>query len=218
MSNGKFQRKEAGPDDFCEIDVAGIRATVFRLRKNGKRLPMYYVKGTVNGRPFHRSLRTSDKGEAILRGEKMFKAALDARWDVLDEASTRRRVIQAPEMRERIAKVVMAAISGEAVSDIDALNALERTITLPYKLRKFQGCASALFNCGTPAIYVLLKGERVLYVGQTTRLWARLHVHQKRFNFDTVYILHVVAEELNRVERMLIATFPEAQNEDAGRR
>lgn len=213
-----FARLEHVAADFLTVEVDGRKASVFRpLRPGGGRQRNYYIKGRVRGVVVFRTLGTTDKETALAVAEKYWRAALDGRWKLLDEVKGRNtRKIPDGEMRERIAQILIEAINGRTVNDYEALQAMERTVVLPPELRKFAGSASVIYNVGASAIYVLVKDGKVIYIGQSMQVFYRLYQHQAKREFDTVYILHVAPEDLDAVERLMIATFPETDNKDAG--
>lgn len=53
-------------------------------------------------------------------------------------------------------------------------------------------------------IYFLLKGERIVYVGQSTNLHTRLSHHQSRIDFDSVSFVSCDQEDLDVLESMYI--------------
>lgn len=64
------------------------------------------------------------------------------------------------------------------------------------------------------AIYVLLRGNDIVYVGKSTILLNRLTTHfQERIkSFDRIFVLPVPSKHLDRVERIMIATLRPAMN------
>lgn len=86
---GRFHRKisdQDKPDDFFTIKVGGRTAQVFRRMKDGVRLPNYYLKGYLSGKQVLRSTGVDSKGMAKQAAEKIWRAALEGRWDLLDES------------------------------------------------------------------------------------------------------------------------------------
>lgn len=55
-----------------------------------------------------------------------------------------------------------------------------------------------------PGVYFLCRGDEVVYVGQSMNIYARLANHQRSKEFDSVYMLHVPASQLNDVEAAFI--------------
>lgn len=76
-------------DDFFSIDVGGRTARVFRVIRNGVR-GAYYVKGYVRGKQFLRCTGYSKKGMAREAAVKIWRAALEERFDILDATKLRR--------------------------------------------------------------------------------------------------------------------------------
>lgn len=65
--------------------------------------------------------------------------------------------------------------------------------------------AKEVFLCPvTPCVYFLCKEDRIVYIGQSVNLQARLGQHLLLKNFDRVYYMEVREDELNRIEAELI--------------
>jgi len=63
-------------------------------------------------------------------------------------------------------------------------------------------------------IYFLLKGQDVVYVGQSVNTFKRIldHISDKRKRFDSFYVLDANKEDLNTLEHMYILKFKPIHN------
>lgn len=85
----RIDTENAREDDFFTIDVGGRTARVFRVVRNGVR-GNFYVKGYVHGGQFLRCTGFSAKGMAKAAALKIWRAALESRFDVLEATKLRR--------------------------------------------------------------------------------------------------------------------------------
>ncbi len=76
-------------DDFFTIDVGGRTASVFRRARNGVR-GNYYLKGWLGARQLLRCTGFSTKGMARDAAVKIWRAALESRFDVLEATKLRK--------------------------------------------------------------------------------------------------------------------------------
>lgn len=75
-------------DDFLEIEIGGRKAQVFRPLSKGARLKNYYVKGyppAWGGKAFYQSTGFATKGLALDAARKLWKAAIEQRFEALKE-------------------------------------------------------------------------------------------------------------------------------------
>jgi len=85
----KIETPEDREDDFFEVQVAGKTARVFRPLKHGKRQKSYYVKFYIGGRQVLQSLGVDTKGFAAEGAKLKLRAAMEGRWDALDQSRLR---------------------------------------------------------------------------------------------------------------------------------
>lgn len=109
VSPSRFARVAADndrEDDFLEVEIGGRKAQVFRPRCRGKRLANYYVKGYPPGqgkKAFYQSTGVSTKGLALDAARKLWRAAIEGRFDVLEKTKIRQ-----PQRVATIGEIVAA--------------------------------------------------------------------------------------------------------------
>lgn len=55
-----------------------------------------------------------------------------------------------------------------------------------------------------PTVYLLMKGRKIVYIGQSQKPWRRFAIHEYRGEADRVIFFHIPLEHLDRVEGELI--------------
>jgi hypothetical protein len=68
----------------------------------------------------------------------------------------------------------------------------------------------------TYAVYFLMSGDEIVYVGQTTNLYARIGSHREAKIWDRILFLSVPRENLDATERYWIATLQPKYNTSPG--
>ena len=58
-------------------------------------------------------------------------------------------------------------------------------------------------SAADPCVYFLVRGDVVVYVGQTIRLWERLKQHRSK-DYDRAFFVRCQLEEMNAIERRWI--------------
>jgi hypothetical protein len=78
---------------------------------------------------------------------------------------------------------------------------------------------SAPIQSVDPGVYFLIDGATIVYVGQSTNVWARIRQHQSDQEkiFDRVTVMKVCRSHLLKTERHYIELFKPKYNSKAGR-
>jgi hypothetical protein len=81
------------------------------------------------------------------------------------------------------------------------------------RLKELPHLAEALTTC---AVYFLMSGDEVVYVGQTTNLYARIGGHREDKVWDRILFLPTPRKDLDATERHWIATLRPKYNTSPG--
>ena len=180
------------------LSVGGIRCTSYlqRCERSGKPLPSRTHRGIRSWRALDIIARARAEGLSI------------------DPAERERAETTIRELKEQISDLTASVEGAQHAAQMMRLSC---ELTGAYLLREEQIVAAAAHVPDTTGVYFLIHQDRVIYVGQSVAILARIEAHRIDKTFDRVAYIPCAKELLNALESLYIHTLRPRLNQSVAK-